>query len=36
LRAGVSRPLLSVPNQEWALDFVHDGAESESKFRVLA
>jgi len=36
LRAGVARPAATGPNQEWALDFVHDAAESGRKFRVLS
>jgi putative transposase len=36
LRAGVARPLVTGANQEWALDFVHDAAESGRKFRVLS
>ena len=36
LRAGVVRPAVTGPNQEWALDFVHDVAESGRKFRVLS
>lgn len=36
LRAGVSRPMVTEANQEWALDFVHDAAESGRKFRVLS
>lgn len=36
LRAGAARPILSGPNEEWALDFVHDAAESGRKFRVLS
>ena len=35
-REGVPRPALSGPNQEWALDFVHDAAESGRKFRALS
>src|SRR5277367_4711458 len=30
------RPALSGPNQEWALDFVHDAAESGRAFRALS
>lgn len=36
LRAGFVRPAVSGPNQEWAMDFVHDAAESGRKFRVLS
>ncbi|MGH9730635.1 MAG: IS3 family transposase [Candidatus Acidiferrales bacterium] len=36
LRTGAPRPTLSGPNQEWALDFVHDAAESGRKFRALS
>ena len=36
LRAGSPRPALDGPNQEWALDFVHDAAESGRKFRALS
>ncbi len=36
LRAGFVRPLVTGANQEWALDFVHDAAESGRKFRVLS
>jgi putative transposase len=36
LRAGFVRPAVTGPNQEWALDFVHDAAESGRKFRVLS
>ncbi len=36
LRAGSPRPALSGANQEWALDFVHDAAESGRKFRALS
>jgi putative transposase len=35
-RAGISRPVVTRANQEWALDFVHDAAESGRKFRVLS
>lgn len=35
-RAGAPRPAVSAANQEWAVDFVHDSAESERKFRVLS
>jgi putative transposase len=35
-REGVPRPALDGPNQEWALDFVHDAAESGRKFRALS
>lgn len=33
LRAGFVRPAVTGANQEWALDFVHDAAESGRKFR---
>lgn len=36
LRVGAPRPMLSGPNQEWALDFVHDTADSGRKFRALS
>jgi putative transposase len=36
LRAGFVRPAVTGANQEWALDFVHDAAESGRKFRVLS
>jgi putative transposase len=36
LRAGFVRPVVTEANQEWALDFVHDAAESGRKFRVLS
>ena len=36
LRAGAPRPMLTAANQEWALDFVHDAAESGRKFRALS
>jgi putative transposase len=36
LRAGIVRPTVTGANQEWALDFVHDAAESGRKFRVLS
>lgn len=36
LRAGFVRPQVTGPDQEWALDFVHDAAESGRKFRVLS
>jgi putative transposase len=36
LRAGVARAAVTRANQEWALDFVHDAAESGRKFRVLS
>lgn len=35
-RAGFVRPAVTAPNQEWAMDFVHDAAESGRKFRVLS
>ncbi len=35
-RAGCPRPAVSGPNQEWALDFVQDAAESGRKFRALS
>jgi putative transposase len=35
-RAGFVRPAVTGVNQEWALDFVHDAAESGRKFRVLS
>jgi putative transposase len=36
LRGGFVRPVVTGANQEWALDFVHDAAESGRKFRVLS
>jgi Integrase core domain/HTH-like domain len=36
LRAGSPRPVLTAANQEWALDFVQDAAESGRKFRALS
>ena len=36
LRVGSPRPAVSGANQEWALDFVHDAAESGRKFRALS
>jgi len=36
LRTGVARSAATGANQEWALDFVHDAAESGRKFRVLS
>ena len=36
LRAGVPRPVVTGPNPEWAVNFVHDAAESGRKFRVLS
>jgi putative transposase len=36
LRAGLVRPAVTAANQEWAVDFVHDAAESGRKFRVLS
>jgi putative transposase len=36
LRADFVRPAVTAANQEWALDFVHDAAESGRKFRVLS
>jgi putative transposase len=35
-REGSPRPALTGPNQEWALDFVHDAAESGRRFRALS
>ena len=35
-REGSPRPVLTGANQEWALDFVHDAAESGRKFRALS
>ena len=35
-REGSPRPALDGPNQEWALDFVHDAAASGRKFRALS
>ena len=35
-REGSPRPTLDGPNQEWALDFVHDAAASGRKFRALS
>ena len=36
LRTGVSRPVLTGPNQEWSLDFVHDALASGRSVRVLS
>jgi putative transposase len=36
LRTGFVRSPVTGANQEWALDFVHDAAESGRKFRVLS
>jgi putative transposase len=36
LRAGFVRAAVTGANQEWAVDFVHDAAESGRKFRVLS
>jgi putative transposase len=36
LGAGFARPTANGPNQEWALDFVHDAAASGRKFRALS
>jgi putative transposase len=36
VRTGVARSAVTGANQEWALDFVHDAAESGRKFRVLS
>ncbi len=36
VRAGVPRPALTAPNQEWALDFVHDAMASGRAIRVLS
>src|SRR5205814_940269 len=36
LRAGFVRPAVNGANQEWALDFVHDAAESGREVRVLS
>ena len=35
-REGSPRPAFTGPNQEWALDFVHDAAASGRKFRALS
>jgi putative transposase len=35
LRTGVSRPVLTAPNDEWALDFVSDGLAGGRSMRVL-
>ncbi len=36
LRVGAVRSAVTAENQEWALDFVHDAAESGRKFRALS
>jgi len=36
VRLGAPRPAPSGPNQEWAVDFVHDAAERGRAFRVLS
>jgi putative transposase len=35
VRAGVSQPVLTAPNDEWSLDFVSDGLASGRSMRVL-
>ncbi|HEV2304539.1 MAG TPA: IS3 family transposase, partial [Candidatus Acidoferrales bacterium] len=35
-REGSPRRVLTAANQDWALDFVHDAAESGRKFRALS
>lgn len=36
VRMGVSRPLLTTPNQEWSLDFVYDALATGRTLRVLS
>jgi putative transposase len=36
IREGVSTPVLSAPNQEWSLDFVHDALATGQAVRVLS
>jgi putative transposase len=36
VRAGPPRPVLSAPNQEWALDFVQDAVEAGRSIRMLS
>ena len=36
MRSGVSQPVLTGPNQEWSLDFVHDALASGRSVRVLS
>jgi putative transposase len=36
VRAGVSQPVLTAPNQEWSLDFVHDALATGQTVRVLS
>lgn len=36
LRTGVSQPVLTGPNQEWSLDFVHDSIATGRSVRVLS
>jgi putative transposase len=36
VREGISRPVLTGPNQEWSLDFVHDGLAGGRSLRVLS
>ena len=36
MRTGVSEPVLTGPNQEWSLDFVHDALANGRSVRVLS
>ncbi len=36
MREGVIRPILTAPNQEWSLDFIHDGLAGGRSLRVLS
>jgi putative transposase len=36
VRVGVSRPVLTAPNHEWSLDFVHDALGTGRSVRVLS
>ena len=36
VRVGVSQPVLTAPDQEWSLDFIHDGLAGGRTLRVLS
>jgi putative transposase len=36
VRVGVTQPVLTAPDQEWSLDFIHDGLASGRTLRVLS